>query len=124
LAWSDGLERWHAEHPDLVLLEVMLPSLDGREVCRLIRRESTPPIVMLPARADPIDVVVGLESGADDYARRPFGKATCGTGCGGTVCQGVAHVGGLTAPGPRAMTGPGPQLSLRTSAITAGSQRS
>jgi two-component system response regulator MtrA len=68
----EGLERWRAGAPDLVLLDVMLPRLDGLEVCRAIRRESTIPIVMLTARADTIDVVVGLESGADDYVRKPF----------------------------------------------------
>jgi two-component system response regulator MtrA len=67
-----ALERWRAEHPDLVLLDVMLPRLDGLEVCRAIRREATTPIVMLTARSDTIDVVVGLESGADDYVRKPF----------------------------------------------------
>jgi two-component system response regulator MtrA len=67
-----GLERWRADHPDLVLLDVMLPKLDGLEVCRAIRAVSTVPIVMLTARADTIDVVVGLESGADDYVRKPF----------------------------------------------------
>jgi two-component system, OmpR family, response regulator MtrA len=55
-----------------VLLDVMLPRIDGLEVLRAIRRESTTPIVMLTARADTIDVVVGLESGADDYVRKPF----------------------------------------------------
>lgn len=68
----EGLERWRTVRPDLVLLDVMLPRLDGLEVCRAIRRESTIPIVMLTARADTIDVVVGLESGADDYLRKPF----------------------------------------------------
>jgi two-component system response regulator MtrA len=68
----DGLERWRADRPDLLLLDVMLPRMDGLEVCRAIRRESTTPIVMLTARADTIDVVVGLESGADDYVRKPF----------------------------------------------------
>lgn len=67
-----GLERWRADRPDLVLLDIMLPKLDGLEVCRAIRREATTPIVMLTARADTIDVVVGLESGADDYLRKPF----------------------------------------------------
>ncbi|HXI45367.1 MAG TPA: response regulator transcription factor [Candidatus Acidoferrales bacterium] len=67
-----GLERWQAERPDLVLLDVMLPGLDGLEVCRAIRRESTVPIVMLTARGDTVDVVVGLEAGADDYVRKPF----------------------------------------------------
>ncbi|TAK01481.1 MAG: response regulator transcription factor [Chloroflexota bacterium] len=72
---ADGvlaLERWRASPPDLVLLDVMLPRLDGLEVCRAIRRESMVPIVMLTARSDTIDVVVGLESGADDYLRKPF----------------------------------------------------
>jgi two-component system response regulator MtrA len=68
----EGLERWRAGAPDLVLLDVMLPRMDGLEVCRAIRREATTPIVMLTARADTIDVVVGLESGADDYVRKPF----------------------------------------------------
>ncbi len=69
---AEGLERWRVEHPDLVLLDVMLPRLDGLEVLRAIRREATTPVVMLTARADTIDVVVGLESGADDYVRKPF----------------------------------------------------
>ena len=69
---QDGLERWRADRPDLVLLDVMLPRMDGFEVCRAIRREATTPVVMLTARADTIDVVVGLESGADDYVRKPF----------------------------------------------------
>ena len=67
-----GLERWRRDSPDLVLLDVMLPRLDGLEVCREIRRESMVPIVMLTARGDTIDVVVGLEAGADDYVRKPF----------------------------------------------------
>ena len=67
-----GLARWRADRPDLVLLDVMLPRLDGLEVCRAIRRESTLPVVMLTARGDTLDVVVGLESGADDYVRKPF----------------------------------------------------
>jgi len=68
----EGLERWRVDRPDLVLLDVMLPRLDGLDVLRAIRRESTTPVVMLTARADTIDVVVGLESGADDYVRKPF----------------------------------------------------
>ncbi len=69
---AEGLERWRATSPDLVLLDVMLPRLDGLEVLRAIRRDATTPVVMLTARADTIDVVVGLESGADDYVRKPF----------------------------------------------------
>ena len=58
--------------PDVVLLDVMLPGKDGIEVCREIRAESGVPIVMLTARSDTVDVVVGLESGADDYVVKPF----------------------------------------------------
>ena len=67
-----GLARFRAERPDLVLLDLMLPGLDGLEVARQIRRDSTTPIVMLTARSDTLDVVVGLEAGADDYVRKPF----------------------------------------------------
>jgi two-component system, OmpR family, response regulator MtrA len=69
-----GLDRFEAASPsfDLVLLDVMLPRMDGLEVARAIRKTSTVPIVMLTARADTIDVVVGLEAGADDYVRKPF----------------------------------------------------
>ncbi len=67
-----GLERFTAGAFDLVLLDVMLPRLDGLDVCRAIRRTSTIPIVMLTARADTLDVVVGLEAGADDYVKKPF----------------------------------------------------
>ena len=67
-----GLDRFAAADFDLVLLDVMLPRMDGLEVARAIRAGSTVPIVMLTARADTIDVVVGLEAGADDYVRKPF----------------------------------------------------
>jgi two-component system response regulator MtrA len=67
-----GLDRFEAAQFDLVLLDVMLPRTDGLEVARAIRKTSTVPILMLTARADTIDVVVGLEAGADDYVRKPF----------------------------------------------------
>jgi two-component system response regulator MtrA len=67
-----GLDRFAAASFDLVLLDVMLPRIDGLEVAREIRRTSTVPIVMLTARSDTIDVVVGLEAGADDYVRKPY----------------------------------------------------
>ena len=69
---QEGLDRFEREPFDLVLLDVMLPRMDGLEVCRAIRRTSTIPVVMLTARADTLDVVVGLEAGADDYVRKPF----------------------------------------------------
>jgi DNA-binding response OmpR family regulator len=68
----DGLERWRADRPDLILLDLMLPGLDGFEVCRRIRATDQVPIIMLTARTDAIDIVVGLESGADDYVTKPF----------------------------------------------------
>jgi two-component system, OmpR family, response regulator MtrA len=68
----EGLERFRSDPFDLVLLDIMLPRLDGYEVCRQIRRTSTIPVVMLTARADTMDVVIGLEAGADDYVRKPF----------------------------------------------------
>lgn len=68
----EALAQWRAHEFDLIVLDVMLPGLDGFEVCREIRRSSQIPILMLTARTDTIDVVVGLESGADDYMRKPF----------------------------------------------------
>lgn len=68
----EGLERARAERPDLVLLDVMLPELDGFEVCRILRREMATPIIMLTARTEEVDKVVGLEMGADDYIVKPF----------------------------------------------------
>ena len=60
------------EKPDLVLLDLMLPGMNGIDVCRAIRNESGVPIVMLTAKTDTVDVVLGLESGADDYVMKPF----------------------------------------------------
>jgi two-component system response regulator MtrA len=68
----EGLELFRAAPFDLVLVDVMLPRLDGYELCRQIRRTSTVPVVMVTARTDTMDVVVGLEAGADDYVRKPF----------------------------------------------------
>jgi two-component system response regulator MtrA len=68
----EALVRFRAEPYDLVVLDVMLPELDGLEVCREIRRSSRVPILMLSARSDTVDVVVGLELGADDYVTKPF----------------------------------------------------
>lgn len=69
---DEALAAFHAHRPDLVLLDLMLPGLDGIEVCKQIRAESGVPIVMLTAKGDTVDVVVGLESGADDYVVKPF----------------------------------------------------
>ena len=69
---ASGLAAFRAEPPDLVILDVMLPGVDGVSVCRTIREKSVVPIVMLTARTDPVDVVLGLEAGADDYVTKPF----------------------------------------------------
>lgn len=67
-----GVETARRERPDLVILDIMLPDIDGFEVCRILRREMTVPILMLTARTDEVDRVVGLEIGADDYVTKPF----------------------------------------------------
>jgi two-component system response regulator MtrA len=72
---ADGAEAlgvFRESKPGLVLLDLMLPGLDGIEVCRLIRAESGTPVIMLTAKADTTDVVKGLEAGADDYVVKPF----------------------------------------------------
>ena len=69
---DNALAAFRNTKPDLVLLDLMLPGTDGLDVCRAIRAESGTPIVMLTARADTADVVIGLESGADDYVVKPF----------------------------------------------------
>jgi DNA-binding response OmpR family regulator len=72
---DSGLAAYRAQPPDLVLLDVMLPGVGGVGVCRTIREQSVVPIVMLTARSDPVDVVLGLEAGADDYVTKPFEPA-------------------------------------------------
>jgi two-component system response regulator MtrA len=69
---DEVLELFRNKPPDLVLLDVMLPGIDGIEVCKLIRAESMVPIIMLTAKGDTHDVVLGLEAGADDYMVKPF----------------------------------------------------
>jgi two-component system, OmpR family, response regulator len=69
---SDGLQRLRSSHFDAAILDVMLPEMDGFALCRTIRKESDIPIIMLTARGDVMDRVVGLEIGADDYLPKPF----------------------------------------------------
>jgi DNA-binding response OmpR family regulator len=69
---NEALRKYTATQPALVVLDLMLPELDGWEVCRRIRRESDIPIIMLTARGDDVDKIVGLELGADDYLAKPF----------------------------------------------------
>ena len=69
---QDALSKFSAVNPDLIVLDLMLPDIDGFEVCRRIRAKSTVPILMLTARKEDIDKIVGLEMGADDYLTKPF----------------------------------------------------
>ena len=69
---EEALNRFASEHVDLVVLDIMLPKLDGLEVCKRLRAESEVPIIMLTARDDELDKVLGLELGADDYITKPF----------------------------------------------------
>lgn len=70
---DDGLRLAREKHPDLILLDLMLPGVDGIQVCRLLRRDSTVPILMLTALGGESDRVAGLDTGADDYITKPFG---------------------------------------------------
>ena len=72
---ADGLEVFSAQAPDIVLLDVMLPDGDGRDVLRQIRQASRTPVVMVSARGEEMDRVLGLELGADDYVTKPFSAA-------------------------------------------------
>jgi DNA-binding response OmpR family regulator len=67
-----AIEVARSEKPDLIILDIMLPKLDGFEVCRILRKEMTVPILMLTAKVEEVDKVVGLEIGADDYITKPF----------------------------------------------------
>ncbi len=69
---KQGLEKFSSETPDLILLDIMMPNMDGWQVCREIRKNSQCPIIMLTAKSETIDKVLGLELGADDYVVKPF----------------------------------------------------
>ncbi|MEV6567184.1 two-component system response regulator CseB [Streptomyces kronopolitis] len=96
-----GLEAFRANRPDIALLDVMVPGLDGVSLCRRIRDESTVPVIMLSARADSIDVVLGLEAGADDYVTKPFDGAVLVARIR-AVLRRFGHAGGPDAAALRA----------------------
>ncbi|CAM5485701.1 two-component system response regulator CseB [Streptomyces tanashiensis] len=91
-----GLDAFRAQRPDIALLDVMLPGMDGVSLCRRIRDESTVPVIMLSARADSIDVVLGLEAGADDYVTKPFDGSVLMARIR-AVLRRFGHAGGLGA---------------------------
>ncbi|OKI16499.1 two-component system response regulator CseB [Streptomyces sp. CB03911] len=118
----EGLERFRAQPPDLLLLDVMLPLLDGVGLCRRIREESLLPILMMSARTEPIDVISGLEAGADDYVVKPFETAVLvarirtvlrRTGLGSQPLAPPGPAAPAPAPAPDAGPAPGPAGSLR-----------
>ncbi|MCX3058436.1 two-component system response regulator CseB [Streptomyces beihaiensis] len=100
-----GLEAFRADRPDIALLDVMVPGLDGVSLCRRIRDESTVPVIMLSARADSIDVVLGLEAGADDYVTKPFDGAVLVARIR-AVLRRFGHAGGPSASGSGAAEEP------------------
>lgn len=106
IAAGDGqsaLATARKEKPDLIILDLMLPIMDGRDVCRVLRRESDVPIIMLTALAEEVDQVAGLEIGADDYIAKPFSpralvarvRALLRRSKGGIKAPSVIRVGGL-----------------------------
>lgn len=119
---DDGLRALRAGSPDLVVLDVMLPGMDGFAVCRKVRESSRVPIVMLTARGDVTDRIVGLELGADDYLAKPFEprelvariQAVLRRGAGGAAE--VVRVGALEV-GPHAATLGGRSLDLTTAEL-------
>lgn len=70
---EEGITKVFTENPDLILLDIMMPKVDGYEVCKKVREKISTPIIMLTARAEEVDKVLGLELGADDYVTKPFG---------------------------------------------------
>ncbi|MFF5448824.1 two-component system response regulator CseB [Streptomyces sp. NPDC012888] len=94
-----GLESFRADRPDIALLDVMVPGMDGVSLCRRIRDESTVPVIMLSARADSIDVVLGLEAGADDYVTKPFDGSVLVARIR-AVLRRFGHAGGSGPGGP------------------------
>lgn len=100
---QSALATARREKPDLIILDLMLPNIDGREVCRILRRDSDVPIIMLTALAEEIDQVTGLEIGADDYITKPFSpralvarvRALLRRTRGGVRTPGIVRAGGL-----------------------------
>jgi DNA-binding response OmpR family regulator len=100
-----GLALFHSERPDLVILDVMLPKLDGFEICKALRRSGKTPILMLTAKDSEVDKVLGLELGADDYVTKPFGvrellarvKALLRRASGGGAAPAALRAGGIEA---------------------------
>jgi two-component system alkaline phosphatase synthesis response regulator PhoP len=94
----EGLRMARTENPDLVVLDLMLPGLDGLDVCRALRRESNVPVIMLTARVDETDKLIGLELGADDYVTKPFSPREVVARVRAVLRRGEAARGAISAP--------------------------
>ena len=95
---EQALERFNHQPADVVLIDIMLPDIDGFEVCRSIRRMSDVPIVMVTARDDTHDVVAGLEAGADDYLTKPFAPKELSARIRALLRRGVRAESGSALP--------------------------
>jgi DNA-binding response OmpR family regulator len=109
-----ALEQAHTEQPDLVILDLMLPELDGLSVCRNLRQSSDVPILMLTARIGELDKIVGLESGADDYLTKPFSLGELQARIRALLRRASRHASGdeLHSGDPTAGAGQGLTLNL------------
>ncbi|MBI2866040.1 MAG: response regulator transcription factor [Chloroflexi bacterium] len=122
LAATDGeeaLEVARQADPELVILDIMLPKLDGLEVCRILRRESQVPILMLTARAEEVDRVVGLELGADDYVTKPFSMRELMARVRALLRRSSLSVGAPSQP-PQVLTAGDLEIDLAGHTITRG----
>jgi two-component system OmpR family response regulator len=98
---AEALDVARREKPDLIILDIMLPKLSGFEVCRILRKEMTVPILMLTAKAEEVDKIVGLEIGADDYMTKPF-----------SMRELLARIGAMLRRTEMAKVQPQPELKL------------
>ncbi|WP_159622167.1 response regulator transcription factor [Ruania rhizosphaerae] len=96
---ENGLSRFTEEAPDIVVLDLMLPGIDGFEVCRRLRLDSQAPIIMLTARTDDLDVVGGLEAGADDYVVKPVQPAVLDARIRAVLRRAVSDLDGVRSHG-------------------------
>src|SRR2546428_7553587 len=118
---EEALKRFASERVDLVVLDIMLPKLDGLEVCKRLRAESEVPIIMLTARDDELDKVLGLELGADDYITKPFSISEFRSRVRGLLRR--ASVVRQVNEGDELITAEGLTIDLSRRAVEVGGER-